>query len=151
VRRGALRDDSGSSLVEFALVMPVIFFVLLSSVAMLWMLAARSTLSGAARDGARFASIRIDPFSCDLDCDGIYSEEYSQYPDADDIAEYVNDRAGIFGDVDVEVLPVSGERLPNSPITVRVSRDLPLLFKPLGELFGDGELEYETEAKVRSE
>jgi hypothetical protein len=159
-RRRTLTDDSGSSLVEFALVLPLVFFVIVASMSVLWMLAARSTLSGAARDGARFASIRIDPYSCDLDCDGIYSVEYAQYPEASDVAEYVNERAGIFGPVDVVVEPGpdeevvldgSASRLPNSPITVRVSRDLPLLFKPFGALLGEDALEFETEAKVRAE
>lgn len=146
-----LRQDRGASLVEFALVFPVLFLVVMTTVTVLWMLAARSTLTGVARDGARYASIRVDPFVCDLDCDGERAFEHARFPAAADVAEFVNERTGPFGDVSVTVDPAGEDRLPNSVITVRVSRPLPVIVQPVASLFGWDELEYESEAMVRAE
>ena len=79
-----VRDENGSALVEFAFVFPVLLLVVMGSLSLLWMLTARSALSGAARDGARFASIRHD-FVCDTSpCD-------TDWPSQDEVKAYVKD------------------------------------------------------------
>ena len=161
----SVRNERGAALVEFALVFPFLFLAIITVLTMLWMLAAKSAMSGAARDGARYASIRHDAFNCDLDCDGEFPAEIAQYPSEADIAAYVNDRVGSFGPVTVEVDSdatdacdgaeplddADSPRIPNSPLTVTVCRDLPVIFQPVASIFGWDALIYETEAKVRAE
>ena len=59
-----LHNDEGSALVEFVLMLPVFLIVIASSFTFIWMLAARSAVTGAARDGARYASIQHDWMDC---------------------------------------------------------------------------------------
>jgi len=134
-----LRDEKGAALVEFAFVLPVLLLVVMGSLSLLWMLTARSALSGAARDGARFASIRHD-FVCDTPpCD-------TDWPSQDEVKAYVEKRAGRFKVESVEVAPPT-ER--NEELTVTVKGKLPVLLQPLGMVFGDHE--YTTSAKGRAE
>src|SRR5205807_2140451 len=58
-----LREQRGAALVEFAIIFPVFFLVITGSVAMVWLVGVRSTITGAARDGARYASIQTDPLA----------------------------------------------------------------------------------------
>lgn len=146
-----LGRERGAALVEFALVFPLLFLVIVTTFTALWMLAARSTLTGVARDGARYASIRVDPFECERACVGELSRPHAQFPTASEVADFVNERTGPFGAVSVTVDPAGEERAPNSVITVRVSRPLPIIVQPVGSLFGWDDLEYESEAKVRAE
>ena len=129
-----LRDERGAAVLEFAVVFPVVFVVLLAALSMFWMLAARSTLSGAARDGARFASIRPGSLQ--------------PYPSAADVEAYVRDRAEPFA-VDAVVV-VTGAQ-PNAPVSVTVTRELPMLVDAVAGLFGDDELFFESTAEVRAE
>lgn len=169
-RSHVVRDQRGNAVVEFTLVFPLLFMVLLGSLSVLWMLAARSTMTGAARDGARYASIRFDPYDCDLDCDGEFPAEIFEYPTEAQVTDFVNERVGMFGSVTVQVHPDEAEdedgnlpgedltpaarslaRTPNSPISVTVSRPLPIIFTPIASLLGWNDLTYTSDAKVRAE
>ena len=123
--RRVLRNERGTAVLEFAIVFPLVFFVLLASLALLWSLSVRSTISGAARDGARFASIRTGPLD--------------DYPSAAEVEAYVRDRVGGFG---VDEVIVVRPTQSNAPVSVTVRRELPLLID---------ELVFESEAKVRAE
>jgi Flp pilus assembly protein TadG len=130
----SLRNERGTAVLEFAIVFPLIFVVLLASLSLFWMLAARATIGGAARDGARFASIRPGSLQ--------------DYPTAAEVEEYVRDRAGSFG-VDEVIVEVPAQ--PNARVTVTVRRELPMLVDAVAGLFGADELVFESEAKVRAE
>ena len=134
-----VREEGGAALVEFALVIPVLMIVVMASLSLLWMLTARSALSGAARDGARFASIRHDFVCDDAPCD-------TSWPTQDEVASYVRDRAGKFSVESVEVDPPTHA---NDAVAVTVKGKLPVLLQPLGMVFGD--LEYTTTSKARAE
>ena len=141
-----LRSDKGSALVEFVLVLPAFLLVVLGSVTFLWLLAARSAVTGAARDGARYASIRHDWMDCPQSgpCN-------VGYPSATEVSDYVKDRAGVFGGgMTVSVTPSS---IPyrNQVITVKASRDLPNIFGTFASLFGVDHVTYSSSAVARSE
>ena len=134
-----LHRESGAALVEFALVFPILLAVVLGSVSLIWMLTARSALSGAARDGARFASIRHDPI-CDLPtCP-------TDWPSEDEVADYVRSRAGSFA---VDSVELERPTQSNEEVTVTVKGHLPTLFAPMAALLGDAE--FTTVAKDRAE
>jgi len=125
MRRRLLRDEKGTAVLEFALVFPLVFFVLLASLSLLWTLSVRSTLSGAARDGARFASIRQGPME--------------DYPTEAEVEAYVRDRVG---DFDVDEVVVVRPSQPNATLSVTVRRELPFFMD---------DLVFESEAKARAE
>lgn len=134
-----LRSERGSALVEFALVLPVLLAVVFGSLALVWMLTARSAITGAARDGVRFASIRHDPICDEPTCP-------TDWPMQDEVDRFVRRRAGGFG-VDGVTLVRPAE--PNEEVVVTVHSRLPTLFRPIGALLGD--VEYVTVAKARAE
>lgn len=55
-RKISKRED-GQSLVEFALIIPIVIFLLLAIIEYGWMLNAKITLTSAAREGARVAAV----------------------------------------------------------------------------------------------
>jgi Flp pilus assembly pilin Flp len=155
-RLSRVRDQRGAALIEFSLVFPIVFLVLIGVLSMLWLFAAKSALTGAAREGVRYASIRHDRFDCDLVCDPAHPYE-AQYPTEEQVSVYVNDVIDSFGPVDVTLTPHEADgalftgRVPNSPVSVEVSRPLPVIFKQIGSLFGWHELQYSSETQVRAE
>jgi Flp pilus assembly pilin Flp len=137
-----LRNERGAAVVEMALVFPLVFLVLMCSLSLLWLLAARSTLTGAARDGARFASIRHDPLECPAaPCD-------TDWPSTAEVTAFVVDRVGGFG---VDEVTVERPSQPNEIVSVTVKRDLPVLVDAVASIFGTDELVYTSTAKVRAE
>lgn len=137
-----LRDQRGAALVEFAFVFPIFIFLVLGVLSVLWFLGARSTITGAARDGARYASIRHDPLECDS------SPCPVGYPTAAEVGAFVRERAGGFG---VDDVVVERPDRSNAVVTVTVRRELPLLVAGVASLFGGDELVYTSVAKVRAE
>ena len=135
-------NERGAALVEFTFVIPILLAVVLGTVSVLWFLAVRSTITGAARDAARFASIRHDPLECES------SPCPTGYPTASEVEAYVRERAGDFG-VD-EVIVVRPDR-SNAEVSVTVRRALPVIVAGVAALFGDEELEYTSVAQVRAE
>lgn len=136
------KDERGAALVEFAFVIPMFFVVVLGTVSVLWFLTVRSTITGAARDGARYASIRHDPLECET------TPCPTGYPTAAEVEQYVRERAGDYG-VD-EVIVVRPDR-SNAEVSVTVRRNLPVIVSGIAALFGDEDLVYTSIAKVRAE
>jgi hypothetical protein len=142
-----LSNDRGSALVEFALILPVFVLVVLGSMAFIWLIGARSAVTGATRDGARYASIQHDWLDCPVIgvCD-------TAYPTQAEVESYVRDRAGMFGGdaIDVDVTPTDQPER-NEVITVRASRKLPPLFGSFAHLLGIDEITYTSTAVARAE
>lgn len=136
-----LRDQRGAALVEFAFVFPILMVVVLGTLSMIWLLTARSALSGAARDGARFASIRHDPICDQPSCP-------TDWPSEDEVTAFVRERAGGFAVDDVDLVRPTQA---NEEVAVTVHGHLPALFRPVASLFNVGDLEYLTTAKARAE
>ena len=141
-----VRDDEGSSLVEFVLVLPVFMLVVLGSLTLLWVVCARSAVTGAARDGARYASIRHDWMDCPASgaCD-------TNYPSPTEVATYTQDRAGVFGSGMTVTVSPSSIPYRNEVITVTATRDLPNIFGTIASLFGVDHITYSSSAVARSE
>lgn len=108
---GMRRGEGGQSLVEFALVLPVLAFVLLGIIDFGRILSADLIVSEAARDAARYASI------------GQLDTQVQQ------VAQ--NDAQTLGPSLTTQVLPSSsGSRLSGTTVTVIVS-DQVTLFDPL--------------------
>jgi Flp pilus assembly protein TadG len=133
------RDERGSSLVEFALVIPVFMLIVIGAASIVWLLGARSAVTGAARDGARFASIRHESAAC---------ASSPCYPTAAEVKAYVEERAGMYGVDTVTVTPV---QYRNQILEVRVTRRLPNVFNSFAGLFGLGDIDYSSTARARTE
>jgi hypothetical protein len=142
-----LRDERGSALVEFAFVFPILFAVVFAAFSMLWMLTARSALSGAAKDGARYASIRHDPL-CEIPTDPVWRSCATDWPTEAEVTAFVRDRAGSF---DVDSVDLVAPTMPNDALTVTVHGHLPALLRPMASIFGLHDLEYVSESKARAE
>jgi len=133
------RDERGSAIVEFSLVVPVFFLVVVAAASIVWLMGARSAVSGAARDGARYASIRHESPSCP----GTVC-----YPTADEVKTYVQQRAAGYGVETVEVTPATYR---NQVIEVKVQRHLPNAFRSFAGIFGLGEPLYTSTGRARAE
>ena len=136
-----LRDQRGAALVEFVFVLPILLVVVFGSLSLVWMLTARSAMSGAARDGARFASIRHDPICGMPTCP-------SDWPDQAEVAAFVQKRAGGFK---VDSVELSRPTQPNEEVVVIVHGHLPALFRPMANLLGVDDVEYVTTSRARAE
>ena len=140
--RRHLAGQRGAALVEFAIVLPVLLLVVVGGFVLLWFATARSALTDAAREGARFASIPRDPVECALEvCAGTW-------PSADEIEDHVMARAGKFGVDDVEV---TTDPTGNGVVTVTVGRRVPDPLRPLAGVFGIEETYSVTVAEGRYE
>lgn len=112
------RDQRGSTTVELAFVFPVLLSVLCGSMALLWLVGARSALADAARSAARFAAIERE--TCLEPC----------YPDEAAVQAEVDEDAEIFGMTGCEV-SLTEVTARNADPGLSVTCDLPNAFSPL--------------------
>jgi Flp pilus assembly protein TadG len=57
-KKDLFRNDKGQSMVEFALVLPILLLILLSIVEIGWLINAKITITSAAREGARVYAVK---------------------------------------------------------------------------------------------
>jgi Flp pilus assembly protein TadG len=137
VRRAG--DERGSALVEFTLIIPAFLLIVIGACTVVWLTGARSSITGAARDGARFASIAHDPMACTTPpCP-------TGYPTQAEVEAYVRQRAGKYG---VDKVTLTRPTNRNEVVTVEVERVLPNVFS---NVLGIGSKNYVTIAKARAE
>jgi Flp pilus assembly protein TadG len=110
-------DDRGAETIEFALVFPVVVFLILGLLYALFAVAANVSLSHAATRGARYAAIPIDPV-------------YGVYRTPDEVAAYVRDQAPLFAKSNCTTT-VTGDSSPNSAVVLNISCDFP---NPAGKM-----------------
>ena len=145
-RRG---DERGSALVEFTLVVPVFLLVVIGAAALVWLAGTRSMVTGAARDGVRFATVALPASSCTT------TDPAPCYPDDAAVEAYVEQRIGRDVDVDLvygtetEVEPVDIVR--NDIVTLKVTSTLENVFSTFSGLTGLGDFDYSSTAKARTE
>ena len=139
-------DQRGSSLVEFAIILPVFLFVVGAMFSLLWLLTARTAITGAARDAVRYASIRHDALTCQPEIDPCDTD----WPDEEEVRIFAEKRAGRFGDgMTVRLVDRPGQ--PNGVVTVEITKELPVLLRSLGSIFGSDALVYTSTGKARAE
>lgn len=107
--RTRLRDTSGVSAVEFALVLPILISILLGIVDYGWVFFNRLTMTNAAREGARV---------------GVTRDAANASPDAVDAAENYLDSAGLSAAV-VASTPSGAD--PRVIVTVTMSPFVPIV------------------------
>ena len=110
--RGVLAsDERGAETVEFALVFPVVAFLIFGLIYGLLAVAAHVSLAHATSRGVRYASIPIDPVA------GIY-------PSTTQVEDFVDGHTPFFTADGCETMVV-GEVRENAPVTLDVGCDFP--------------------------
>ncbi len=104
-------NDGGAETVEFALVFPVIAFLIFGLIYGLFAVAAHVSLAHATSRGVRYASIPIDPVT------GIY-------PTSAQVEDFVDGHTPFFTAAGC-VTTVVGENRENAPVTLDVGCDFP--------------------------
>lgn len=130
-------DQRGSTTVELAFVFPVLLTVLCGSMALLWLVGARSALADAARSAARFAAIETE--ACLEPC----------YPDEAAVQAEVDDDAETFGLTGCEVA-LTAVTARNEDPDLSVTCELPNVFAPL-QLLGIDSITAATTVHRRAE
>lgn len=138
-RRG---DERGSALVEFTLVVPVFLLVVMGAAALVWLAGTRSTITGAARDGVRFATIALPASECTT------TDPAPCYPDAAAVEMYVEERAG--RDVTIDLVR-RADLARNDVVSLQVTSRLENVFSSFSGLTGLGDFDYSSTAKARTE
>ena len=133
------RDERGSALVEFTLVVPVFLLIVIGAASLVWLIGVRSAVSGAARDGARFASIAIDPSNC--------GGTSPCYPDEETVETFVRERAGD-DELEVTLTPAVHR---NQEVAVKVTGQLENVFSSFGSLVGIDDMSFSSTARARTE
>jgi len=111
IKKSLIKDKKGQSLIEFALVLPILLLVLLGIMEFGRMIMAANVLSQAAREGARLGAVTN------------YGADSSGF--RMDIEERVNEfitAANLKGAATVTILPPDAER----KITVTIDYDFPM-------------------------
>jgi len=107
----SMDDDRGAEVIEFALVFPVVAFLILGLLYGLFAVAANVSLAHAVSRGARYASIPTDPV------DGIYHTQ-------DEVAAYVDDQTPFFS-ASACTTSLTGNPGDNQPMVLNVSCNFP--------------------------
>lgn len=131
-----ISDERGAAALEFALVFPVVVFIVFALVYGLFAVAAHTSLAHAASRGVRYASLPIDPIS-------------GTYPSVADVEAYVDDQTPFFTAASCET-SVVGDSTENAPVVLDVSCAFP---NPAGKVIGLGtdELTMTGRAEARRE
>jgi Flp pilus assembly pilin Flp len=114
--RALVRDERGAEALEFALVFPVVAFLLFGLIYGGFAVAAQVSLAHAASRGVRFASIAVDPVA-------------DVYPSADAVASRVDAETPFFSASACQTT-VGGDARENAPVTLNVVCDFP---NPMGK------------------
>lgn len=114
-----LRDDRGVEVLEFALVFPVVAFLLFGLIYTLLTAGAYLSLTHGAMEGVRYASIPTDPIA-------------GTYPTAAAVASRVQGASPFYAPSTCQTT-VAGGGAENQPVSVSVSCTM---FNPLGGLVG---------------
>ena len=111
MRARIVTDERGAEAVEFALVFPIVAFLIFGLIYGLLAVAAHVSLAHATSRAVRYASIPIDPVA------GIY-------PSTDDVEEFVLDHTPFFSATSC-VTTVIGDSRENAAVTLDVDCDFP--------------------------
>lgn len=143
------RRERGATLVEFALVAPLLFILLFGIVDLGRMVAAYSGVVSAAREAARYGSAAgISPNGVRhyVDCDGIREAGQTvstlvDIPDASIVIEYDSyvpalDDFEVFGTCPVSSSAVTSEHR----VRVTITADVPLITPIVGRFFDGGQV-----------
>ncbi|MGQ0679284.1 MAG: TadE/TadG family type IV pilus assembly protein [Actinomycetota bacterium] len=142
------REERGAEAVEFALVGPLLFFLLFGVLYLLFLVAAQVSVARSAAVGARYAAIK--------------DQALGTYPSAAQVQSQVLNQTALFAAGDCRGVfdpPATG---PNTPLTLKVTCEMP---NPIGRslhafrsvLFGGGgsegaaTLELTADAQARRE
>lgn len=136
------RDERGSALVEFTLVVPVFLLVVIGAAALVWLAGTRSMITGAARDGVRFATVALPTSECPS------TDPAPCYPDAAAVEAFVEERAG--RDVTIDLVR-RDDLARNDVVSLEVTATLENVFSSFSGLTGLGDFDYSSTAKARTE
>jgi Flp pilus assembly protein TadG len=106
MRTAIAKDERGAETVEFALVFPVVAFLILGLLYGLFAVAAHVSLAHAASRGVRYASIPVDAVS------GVYRT-------TEEVEAFVDENTPFFTASSCETT-VTGDALENAPVTLDI-------------------------------
>lgn len=112
----ARREERGAEAVEFALIGPMLFFLLIGLLYTLLLFAAQLSVARSATVGVRYAAI--------------FDESLGRYPTAADVNSKVLNNTPLFASGACATTSLSGGGGPNAPMTLNISCDFP---NPLGQ------------------
>ena len=150
-----LDRERGAATVEMALAFPILLLVLMASMSLLWVLAARSALDHGARLGARYAGLTTTATGID-------------YPSKAEVRDYVDAKVALFTVDHVDVCYYNGQKptaaefdveakcrpqpdAPNQKVAVRVRHDVPDVFGIFTTVLGLGNHQSVTGGEARVE
>lgn len=109
--RSLRRDEQGAEAVEFAVIGPLLFFVLIGIVYTLLLFAAQLSAAYSATTGARYAAI--------------FDKTIGRYPTTADINTRVLNSTPLFAAGACTTTSLSGGGGPNAPMTLSIQCDFP--------------------------
>jgi len=144
------RDERGAELVEFSLVAPIFFLVMIAALALTWLAFLKTATAQAAKEAARYASVSVP---CPASGSGAWCTIGKRtFPDAAAVATRVNSRVPLFNfgasDFTITYTSRTGTCALNqancsppassSTLTVQVSKSIPQPFRPFAGIFDLG-------------
>ena len=132
-----IKREDGQSMVEFALILPLLILILCGILDFGWIFGNQLTLNSAVREAARYTAINYDESKASTDT--------ANYSLADTT---VRDRAALLDNDKLTVYPleVSGET-----VTVSANYPLPILTPFLSTILGRDEFQLDAETSMRLE
>jgi Flp pilus assembly protein TadG len=117
-----VNDEQGAATLEFALVFPVVAFLIFGLIYGLLAVAAHVSLAHAASRTVRYASLAIDPVA------GVY-------PDVEQVEAYMDDQTPFFtaSSCETTVTPDSPNAVENEPVVLDLTCAFP---NPAGKVVG---------------
>jgi Flp pilus assembly pilin Flp len=146
-----VRDERGTETIEFSLVAPVFFLVVIAALSLTWLAFLKTATAQAAKEAARYASVSLPCPAAGSDASWCTIGKRS-FPDAAAIATRVNSRVPLFSfsaaDFTVTYTSRGGSCQlnqancspppPNATLSVSVSKVIPQPFRPFAGIFDLG-------------
>jgi Flp pilus assembly protein TadG len=144
------RNERGSETIEFSLVAPVFFLVVIAALGLTWLAFLKTATAQAAKEAARYASVSLP---CPTTGSGAWCTSGKRsFPDAAAVATRVNSRVPLFSfsasDFTITYTSRSGTCQlnqancspppPNATLNVSVSKAIPQPFRPFAGIFDLG-------------
>lgn len=132
-----IKNEKGQSMVETALVLPIVLLLLLGIFDFGWLFYNKLNVENCARDGARYAAVYYD-----ID-DTINSDKA--------VREYVKKLKPNLSDSNITIIPVSFGGKNNAFLEVKINTNVKTLTPLIGAFFDNGTCHMEASCTFRRE
>lgn len=132
-----LRNEKGQSLVEFALVLPILLLVVFAIIDFGWLFFNKLAIENGAREGARYAAVE--------------AAEKSEAQMLPGVEDRVRDHIASWTNVDVKKNPSAPGATDEKYVTVTVDADVPVLTPFIGVFFPGNKCHMSSAVKMHIE